>query len=294
MAILIGPGDRVLLHGATGRYGVAQLHAMRAAGTNLVGVVSFGRGGETVGGLPAFDTVAEAVAATGASTSVIYVPAAGVRDALVETADAGIGLAMVAAEFVPVHDAIWALAYARERGLWVVGPNSLGIASPQRILLGSIGTDFMRPGPVGVIGRSGTLTLTTTRLLSRAGCGQTTVAHIGGDVLAGRNPHEYLDLFLDDPETRAIVYLGEIGGGKEYEMLDRIAQRRKPLVALIVGRNAPPGKQMGHAGALVSGDRETALAKRSALAEAGAAIADDPVTLASQVASILASAMAVP
>ena len=286
MTVLVEPGWRVLLQGATGAYGVAQLQAMRDAGTPLAGVVAPGRGGGTVEGLPAFDTMAEAVAATGAAASLIYLPAAGVRDALVEAAEAGIRLAVVAAEFVPVQDALWALAVARERGMWVIGPNSLGMVVPGRVLLGAIATGFTRAGRVGVIGRSGTLTLTTTRLLTRFGCGQSAVTHIGGDSVVGRNPHEYLARFLDDPDTDVVAYLGEIGGRKEYAMCELVATRRKPVVALVVGRHAPPGKQMGHAGALVEGGRETAAAKRAALAEAGALIAEHPEHLARLVAAI--------
>lgn len=290
MAVLYEAGWRVLLQGATGAYGLAQLHAMREAGTPLAGVVAPGRGGAAIEGLPSFDRMAEAVAATGAEVSIIYVPASGVRDALVDAADAGIRLAIVAAEFVPVHDALWALGYARERGMWVVGPNSLGMMVPGQALLGSIATGFTAPGRVGVIGRSGTLTLTGTRLLTRFGCGQSAITHMGGDSVVGRNPHEYLARFLDDPGTDIVAYLGEIGGGKEYAMLDLIAARLKPVVSLIVGRHAPPGKQMGHAGALVEGTRETAGAKRAALAEAGAVIADNPEHLAQLVAGMLVPA----
>jgi len=280
MAILFRPGMRVLVHGATGAYGRAQVRAMREAGTPLVAMVSAGRGGTVLEGLPVYDVAAEAVAATGAQAAIVYVPAPGVRDALTELADAGLKLTVVAAEFVPVHDAMTGLAHARSRGMWVVGPNTLGMAVPGQALLGAIGTGYLRPGRLGVIGRSGTLTLTCTRLLSRAGCGQSTVCHVGGDLLAGRNPHEYLDLFLDDPETDAVAYLGEIGGSKEYEMLGRVAATRKKVLALIVGRHAPPGKQMGHAGALVGQARETAEAKRAALAQAGAILADNPEHLA--------------
>ena len=280
MAVLLDQSARVVVLGATGAYGRAQVATMRAAGTRIVASVSAGRGGETIDEVAAFDTVADAVAATGADTAMLYTPAGGARDALVECADAGLGLAAVAAEFVPLHDSLYALAYARERGVWVVGPNSLGMITPEQALLGSIAPGFARPGRVGVIGRSGTLTITTSRILSRAGIGQSTAVHIGGDALAGRNPHEWLRAFLDDPATDAVAYLGEIGGGKEYAMLDLVAAATKPVVALIVGRHAPVGKRMGHAGALVGGERETAAAKRAALAEAGARVADSPMMVA--------------
>lgn len=291
MAILGSRMTRSLLVGATGAYGIAQLAAMRAAGANLVGLVSLGRGGSSVEGLPVFDTTQQAVSATQADSCAIYIPARGFRDAVVEAADAGIKLAVAAAEFVPVHDAAWAFAYARERDMWIVGPNTLGITSPGKTLLGSISTGFTQPGHVGVVGRSGTLTLTVTRLLTAGGHGQSTVVHAGGDSLAGRNPHEYFDLFADDPETRVMVYLGEIGGYKEYELANRLPRYGKPLVALIVGRHSPQGKQMGHAGALIGNERETAAAKREALAQAGALIADNPEHLVELMNSIGAPAL---
>lgn len=276
MAVLLDNAARVAVYGGTGAYGRAQVATMVAAGTRVTASVSAGRGGADVDGVPAYDTMAEAVRDAGADTAVIYTPAAGAGDAIVECAEAGIRLALVAAEFVPVHDSLNALAVAREHGLWVVGPNSLGMISPGRALLGSIAPDFTMPGRVGVIGRSGTLTITTARLMRQSGIGQSTAVHIGGDLLAGRNPHEWLELFLDDPETDAVVYLGEIGGLKEYAMLDLIRSAAKPVFALIVGRHAPAGKRMGHAGALIAGHRETAAAKRAALREAGAYIADTP------------------
>lgn len=276
MAVLLDRGARVAVYGGTGAYGRAQVGTMRAAGTRIVASVSAGRGGEEIEGVAAYDTMADAVRRTGADTAVIYTPAAGAGDAIVECAEAGIRLAQVAAEFVPVQDSLTALSIAREHGLWVVGPNSLGMISPGQALLGSIAPDFTAPGRVGVIGRSGTLTVTTTRLMRQAGIGQSTAIHIGGDFLAGRNPHEWLELFLADPETDAVVYLGEIGGLKEYAMLDLVRSAEKPVFALIVGRHAPAGKRMGHAGALIAGERETAHAKRAALRAAGAIIADSP------------------
>jgi succinyl-CoA synthetase alpha subunit len=265
----------VVVVGGTGRYGSAQMSGMRAAGTKVVANVAPGRGATEVDGIPAFDTVAEAVAACGARAAVIYTPAAGVRDSIVECADAGIGFAVAAAEFVPTHDSLFSLAYARARDMWVVGPNTLGFSIPGRIQLGSIPTESTTPGPVALFGRSGTLTSTAARLLKAQGIGQSVVAHIGGDTLCGRNPHEYLQATAADPATEIIVFLGEIGGTKEYEMLDVIRSAGKPVIAVVVGRHAPPGRRMGHAGALVEGARGTAQAKIDALREAGAHIAHD-------------------
>ncbi|WP_439813808.1 succinate--CoA ligase subunit alpha [Zavarzinia sp. CC-PAN008] len=287
MAVLLTAEAQVVAVGATGPYGQAQIAFMRSAGTQIVAAVSPGRGGTAMDGLPVFDTVAEAAAAVPIDSAMIYTPAMGVRDVLVECADAGCRLAVAAAEFVPLHDAMHAISYARARGMWVVGPNTVGIVTPGQAMMGSIAPGFTLPGRVGIIGRSGTLTMTMARLLSARGLGQSTIVHVGGDTIAGGNPHDWLRLFLADPGTDAIVYLGEIGGTKEYAMLDLIRTAQKPVVALVVGRHAPPGKRMGHAGALVGGARETAAAKRSALAAAGARIADDPPGAAALVAQAL-------
>ena len=287
MAILMTGDNRVLVHGLTGNYARLQVPEMQREGTRVVAGVSVGQGGTAVEGVPVFDTAREAVAASGADTSVIYVPAAGVRDAIVEHVDAGIRTIMVAAEFVPLHDSLYALAYARRRDAWIVGPNTAGLISPGKGLLGSIAPGFARPGRVGVISRSGTLTMATVRALSKAGVGQSTAVHVGGDVVCGRNPAEYLAAFAADPDTDAIVYCGEIGGGKEYDLIEHLPGITKPIAALVVGRFAPPERRMGHAGALAGAERETAAAKRSALREAGVHVADDPVHLARIVAGLI-------
>jgi succinyl-CoA synthetase alpha subunit len=282
------PADTpVVVIGGTGRYGSAQISGMRAAGTNIVANVTPGRGGSAIDGIPNFDTVKEAVAQRGARAAVIYTPAASVRDAIVECAEANIAFAVAAGEFVPVHDSLFALARARASGMWVVGPNSLGFSIPGKILLGSIPPEFTCPGPVALFGRSGTLTSTTARLLTRQGIGQSLVAHIGGDTLCGRNPHEYLEAVAADPATAVVVVLGEIGGTKEYEMLDITRRIDKPIVALVVGRHAPPGRRMGHAGALIEGERGTAAAKIAALRAAGAHIADDVLAVPAVVKELL-------
>ena len=286
--MLLDAVSRVLVHGFGGVFAQTQAAAMIAAGTRIVAGVSIGAGGRSILGVPTFDTVAEAVAATGANTAAVYVPAAGARDAIVENADAGIRLAFVTAEHAPLHDTLFAVSYARERGMWVIGPNSLGITVPGIGLLGSISLDLCRPGPVALISRSGTLTLLTARTLSAAGIGQRVCVHVGGDQICGRNPTEYLDAFAADAEIRAVAYCGELGGGKEYALIERLAALGKPLVAMIVGRSAPPGKRMGHAGAIAGAQRETALAKREALAVAGALIADHPRQMAAQLALVLA------
>lgn len=288
--MLLTPDSKVLIHGFGGDFARLQARAMLAAGTRVVAGVSIGAGGQQALGLPIFDTVAEAVQATGANTAAVYVPAAGARDALVENADAGIKLAFITAEHVPVHDSLFGLAYARARGMWVVGPNSLGLNVPGVGMLGSISQDLCRPGPVALLSRSGTLTLFAARALSEAGVGQRVCVHIGGDQLCGRNPADYLDLLAQDPGTRAVAYCGELGGSKEYALIERLQALGKPLVAMIVGHSAPPGRRMGHAGAMAGAARETARAKCDALARAGVHLADHPAHLAQLLSALLASA----
>src|SRR5262245_63349544 len=209
----------VVVVGGTGPYGVAQMAGMRAAGTKIVAGVAPGRGVTAVDGIGMVDTVAEAVAGAGAAAAAIYTPPAGVRDAIVECAEAGIGFAVVAAEFVPLHDTLYALARAREKNMWVVGPNTLGFAIPGKMFVGSIAPGVTRAGPFALFGRSGTLTATTARLLTARGIGQSLVAHIGGDTLCGRHPHEYLAVAAAHVATEGIVFLGELGGTTESAML---------------------------------------------------------------------------
>lgn len=287
MGVLLSAGMPVLVHNMTGAYAVRQIEGMRETGTNIVAGVHPGRGGSEQDGLPIFNTAGEAVAATGAQASVIYTPAPGVADAIIDHADAGIRLMVVAAEYVPVHDAMRCLGHARAKGAWVVGPNCVGMICPGIGMLGSMPAAFTMPGPVGLFSRSGTLSFTVSEILTRRGIGQTAALSIGGDAVIGRNAVEYLELFAEDPQTRAIAYCGEIGGTQEYAMAERLPALGRPLVALIVGRHAPPGRRMGHAGALVSHGSETAEAKRAALAAAGALIADDPYHMAELLLSVL-------
>lgn len=247
---------------------------MREAGTNLVAGIALGRGGTQLDGLPLLDDLAEL--AEPADAAVIYTPPEGVLDAVLSCCRAHIPTIVVAAEYVPVHDAIAAAKAAREAGSWLVGPNTLGLCIPDVGLLGSIAPPFCKPGRLTVLCRSGTLTLTMARLLTNAGIGQRAVIHVGGDTVAGRNPHEYLPSLAQDEQTAAVLYCGEIGGDKEYALAEAMRGFGKPLVAMLVGRHAPPGRRMGHAGALVGGERESAAAKLAALAAAGAHTARDP------------------
>ncbi|GGC49602.1 succinyl-CoA synthetase subunit alpha [Siccirubricoccus deserti] len=263
---------RVVVFNPTGRYATAQVASMREAGTHLIGGIALGRGGESLDGLALYDDVRELPEP--ADAAVIYTPPEGVLDAV--RAAAGIPTIVVAAEYVPVHDTLRAAQAARAAGSWLVGPNTLGLCVPEEGLLGSIAPSFCTPGRVAVMCRSGTLTLTMARLLTAAGIGQRAVMHIGGDTIAGRNPHEYLAALAADKRTDAVLYCGEIGGDKEYALAEAIRACPKPVVTMLVGRHAPAEKRMGHAGALVGGARESAAAKLAALAAGGARTARDP------------------
>jgi succinyl-CoA synthetase alpha subunit len=265
---------RVAVINPTGRYARNQVAGLVAAGTPLIGGVALGRGGETMDGLPIHDRVADMPARP--NIAVLYTPAEGVRDAVAQCAAAGIRTIMAVAEYVPVHDALAAAAAARAAGSWLIGPNTLGMYVPGRGLLGSIAPSFCAPGRLAVIARSGTLTLATARQLTLNGIGQSLVAHIGGDTVAGRNPHEYLNALAHHAATEAVLYCGEIGGDKEYAFADAMRGFPKPVVAMVVGRHAPAEKRMGHAGALIGSARESADAKLAALAAAGCRVATGP------------------
>ncbi len=262
---------RVAVVSPTGRYARNQVAGMIEAGTPLVGGVALGRGGTTSDGLQLYDRIADLPQQP--NIALIYTPAEGARDAIAECAAAGIPTIMAAAEYVPVHDALNAAALARAAGSWLIGPNTLGLFVPGRGLLGSIAPGFCQPGRLAVIVRSGTVALALARQLTLAGIGQRIVAHIGGDSVIGRNPHEYLQALAADAATAAVLFCGEIGGDKEYAFAQAARGFAKPVIAMVVGRHAPVEKQMGHAGALIGSARESAAAKLDALAAAGCRIA---------------------
>jgi len=265
---------RVAVVSPTGRYARNQVAGMIEAGTPLVGGVALGRGGSAMDALPLYDRIADVPGQP--NIALIYTPAEGVRDAIIECADAGIATIMAVAEYVPVHDALMAAARARAAGSWLVGPNTLGLYVPGRGLLGSIAPSFCAPGRLAMIVRSGTLALAMARQLTLGGIGQRIVAHVGGDTVIGRNPHEYLQALAADEETAAVLFCGEIGGDKEYAFAEAARGFPKPVYAMVVGRHAPEQKQMGHAGALVGSAREGAAAKLAALAAAGCRIVNGP------------------
>jgi succinyl-CoA synthetase alpha subunit len=274
MSILLDKTTRVIVQGITGREGQFHTRNMKAAGTNLVGGVTPGKGGTEVEGLPVFDTVAEAKATTDAEASCIFVPPAGAADAIMEAASAGIGLIVCITEGIPVIDMTRAMLVVREYGARLIGPNCPGMCTPGQGKIGIIPYQIFTPGPVGFISRSGTLTYEVVALLTGAGLGQSTCIGIGGDPIIGSTFVDYLKLFETDPGTRVVVMCGEIGGSDEEDAAEYIKTMSKPVVAFISGRTAPPGKRMGHAGAIISGNTGTAQGKVAALQEANAPVAD--------------------
>jgi len=257
---------------------------MRAHGTDVVAGVSPGKGGQDAAGVPIFDTVADAVGATGADVSGIFVPPPFAADAIMESAAAGIALTVCITEGIPIHDMIRARAFVERSGVRLLGPNCPGLVTPLQCKVGIIPNHINTPGPVGIVGRSGTLTYEVIQGLGQSGMGQTTSVGIGGDPVLGLTFSDVLALFAADAETSAVVMIGEIGGSDEETAAEYIRSSGfdKPVVAFISGRTAPPGKRMGHAGAIISGTTGSAQSKIEALTAAGAAIADtieDVVTL---------------
>jgi succinyl-CoA synthetase alpha subunit len=287
--ILASEMSRVLVQGLTGGAGQNFAANMRRSGTNLVAGVRPGRGGSVSAGVPVFDTVAEAVAATGASASVIAVPTAIVVSAAEEAVAAGVQLVVIYAEGVPVHDALRLRALSTERGCTLIGPNSAGVMSPGVGNLSDMRTVPARPGPVGIISRSGTLTYEVISDLAARDIGITTVLCAGGDPIVGTSSADAMGLFLADEETRVLVLIGEPGGGIEIEAARRwVADgRRVPLVALIVGRSLPPGRRFGHAGALARLPGESAAEKLATLSALGVTAVDNLAAVAPAVEQAL-------
>jgi succinyl-CoA synthetase alpha subunit len=274
MSILLDNTTRVIVQGITGREGQFHTRNMKTAGTNIVGGVTPGKGGTIVGDAPVFDTVAEAKAATGANATCIFVPPAGAADAIMEAASAGIELIVCITEGIPVIDMTRAMLVVREHGARLIGPNCPGMCTPGQGKIGIIPYQIFKPGPVGFISRSGTLTYEVVALLTEAGIGQSTCIGIGGDPIIGSTFTDYLKLFEADAGTKAVVMCGEIGGSDEEDAAEYIKTMSKPVVAFISGRTAPPGKRMGHAGAIISGNTGTAQGKVAALQAARVPVAD--------------------
>lgn len=280
MSVLVNKNSKVLIQGITGREGAFHTKQMAAYGTQVVAGVTPGKGGQEADGIPVFDTVKEAVAATGANVSAIFVPPPFAPDACLEAADAGVELAVCITEGIPINDMVTVVNYIRGTKTRLLGGNCPGLITPGECKVGIIPGNIAVPGPVGIVARSGTLAYETVDRLTRKGLGQSTIVGIGGDPVPGSRFIDILPLFEADPDTKVIVMIGEIGGTDEEDAAEFIKTMKKPVVAFISGRTAPPGKRMGHAGAIVSGGKGTAAAKVEALTAAGVPVPESTKDIA--------------
>jgi succinyl-CoA synthetase alpha subunit len=295
MSVLVGRATRVLTQGITGATGQLHTRLCREYGTQMVAGVTPGRGGSDFEGIPIFDTVAAAVRATGADASVIYVPPAGAADAIMEAADAGMPLVVCITEGVPVLDMVRVKRFLEGRPTRLIGPNCPGIITPGECKIGIMPGYIHRPGTVGVVSRSGTLTYEAVHQLTLLGIGQSTCIGIGGDPIVGTGFIDALRLFQDDPGTDAVVMIGEIGGTAEEEAAAFIrAHVSKPVVGFIAGQTAPKGKRMGHAGAIIAGGKGTAAEKITAFEAAGVRVAPGPAALGTTMQAALREAKLAP
>ncbi|MBA3353351.1 MAG: succinate--CoA ligase subunit alpha [Blastocatellia bacterium] len=289
MAVLVDKNTRLIVQGITGKEGTFHTLQMRDYGTNVVGGVTPGKGGTTHEGIPVFNTVAEAVKETGANASVIYVPPAFAADAIMEAGDAGLPLVVCITEGIPVADMVKAKEYLRGRSTRVIGPNCPGVISPGKCKIGIMPGHIHKEGRIGVVSRSGTLTYEAVGQLTALGLGQSTAIGIGGDPIIGTTHTDALKLFQEDDETDAIVMIGEIGGTAEEEAAEYAKANVKPIVAFIAGQTAPPGRRMGHAGAIISGGKGTAAEKMKALTEAGIRVVESPADIGQAIFEVLGS-----
>jgi succinyl-CoA synthetase alpha subunit len=288
MAVLIDKSTRLLVQGLTGREGTFHAKQAVAYGTTVVGGVTPGKGGTTHEGWPIFNTIHDAVKATGANTSVIFVPPAFAADAVMEAADGGLALAVCITEGVPTLDMMKAFTFLKGRSMRLVGPNCPGLISPGKAKVGIIPGNICKEGRIGIVSKSGTLTYEAIHQLTRVGLGQTTCIGIGGDPLIGTSHIDALQLFADDPETDAVIMIGEIGGTAEEEAAFWIKDHfKKPVVGFIAGQTAPPGRRMGHAGAIIAGGTGTAAEKMAALTAAGVKVVKSPADMGRAIQEVL-------
>lgn len=287
MSILVNKDTKVIVQGFTGKEGTFHSEQCIAYGTRIVGGVTPGKGGTTHLDRPVFNTVKEAVKETGATVSMIFVPPAFVADAVMEAADAGIELAVVITEGTPVKDMMIAKAYATKKKMMMIGPNCPGIITAEECKIGIMPGFIFKKGPIGLISKSGTLTYEASNQIVKQGLGISTAVGIGGDPIIGLSYKELLTMFEADPQTKAIVMIGEIGGALEIEAAEYIKQNiTKPVVAFIAGQTAPKGKRMGHAGAIISGGAGTAQEKMNALQNAGVRVVISPADIGKTIAQV--------
>jgi succinyl-CoA synthetase alpha subunit len=288
MAVLLDKNTRLIVQGLTGREGTFHAKQAAAYGTNVVGGVTPGKGGTTHEGWPVFNSVHDAVKETGANASVIFVPPPFAADAVMEATDAGLPLAVCITEGIPVNDMTRAFTFMKGKKTRLVGPNCPGVITAGQAKAGIIPGHILREGRVGIVSKSGTLTYEAIHQLSKVGLGQTTCIGIGGDPLIGTTHIDALDLFNKDPETDAVIMIGEIGGTAEQEAATWIKQNfKKPVVGFIAGQTAPPGRRMGHAGAIIAGGQGTAAEKMDALAKAGVHVVKSPADMGKKMREVL-------
>jgi succinyl-CoA synthetase alpha subunit len=293
MAILVDANTKVLVQGFTGKEGTFHAQQMLSYGTKVVGGVTPGKGGQTHMGLPVFNTMREAVAATGAEASIIFVPAPGAADAIMEAADAGVRLIVTITDGVPVRDMlrVKAALQADYPHVRLIGPNCPGVITPDACKIGIMPGFIHKRGPIGVVSRSGTLTYEAVHQLTQVGLGQSTCVGIGGDPIVGSKHLDIIKLLMEDPETEAIVLIGEIGGTDEETAGEWIRDHgTKPVIAYIAGQTAPPGRRMGHAGAIITGGKGGARKKMDFLAQCGVTVVESPAEIGRTVARVLGRA----
>jgi len=288
MSILVDEKTRVVVQGITGNEGMFHTRQMVEYGTKVVAGVTPGKGGQKIDQIPVFNTVSEAVAKTGANASAIFVPPAFAADAILEAADSEISLIVCLTEGIPTLEMVTVRAYLKEKGINVIGPNTPGIISPGKCKIGVMAGYIHQPGMVGIISRSGTLTYEVVDQLTKRGLGQSTAVGIGGDQIIGLNFVDLLALFEKDPGTEAVIMIGEIGGTAEEEAAEFIEKHvHKPVLAFIAGLTAPPGRRMGHAGAIISGGRGTAKEKMEVLEKAGVKVVRNPALVGEEMEALL-------